>query len=152
MTQFEELLQQMEDSGVAVKEDPRLPAPFLGLYLLYENQHTIILSPGLSAAGKLCVLAEEVAHYETAIGDMRTLPPALNHLQEKRALSLAIERLIPFDALARAVHRFVWTKYAAAEHFGVTEEFIEQAVEHYRKKRPKQLWQLKRYAQRNSTP
>ncbi|MBE5781662.1 MAG: ImmA/IrrE family metallo-endopeptidase, partial [Clostridiales bacterium] len=105
MTKLEELLQEMEDRGVTVKEDARLPEPFCGLYLYHENKHTIVLRPRLSAPGKLCVLAEEVGHFETALGDMRTLPPALNHLQEKRALARAIERLVPLDALCTAVHR-----------------------------------------------
>ena len=86
MTKLEEMLQQMEDQQVVVLEDRRLPRSVKGLYLWDEKQPLIILQPDMDGREKLCVLAEEIGHFETATMDMRYCSRYQIAFQERLAM------------------------------------------------------------------
>ena len=152
MTKLEEMLQQMGDKQVVVLEDRRLPRSVKGLYLWDEKQPLIILRPDMDGREKLCVLAEEIGHFETATMDMRYCSRYQIAFQERLAMERAIQWLVPFRGLEKAVRAHIWTPWDCAEYFGITEEMMGQAMDYYQHTAPQELARLKRFAYRHSIP
>jgi Zn-dependent peptidase ImmA (M78 family) len=152
MDKLEEMLQQMADKQVVVLEDPRLPRSVKGLYLWDEKQPLIILRPDMDNREKLCILAEEIGHYETATMDMRYCSRYQIARQERLAMERAIQHLVPLRGLEQAVHAYIWTPWDCADYFGITEEMMNQAMDYYQHTSPKELARLKRFACRHSLP
>lgn len=102
-----------------------------GLY----GDNVIWLNRGLSPyTDKVCVLAEEIGHYHTSCGDILDHKKIANVKQEKRARNWAYERLIPLKSFVVASKEGISNRYELAEFLDVTEEFLEQAMAHYKEK------------------
>ena len=129
VNKYEELLQQATDAGVKV-----YTAPLVGHAGLYSDG-VILLSDMLqTTAEKTCVLAEELAHHFTACGDI-TGTSALAVKQEIQGRRAAHEILVPIEKLVEAMTSGVCrSRYEVAEYLEVTEEFLVEALEHYRMK------------------
>lgn len=84
---------------------------------------------------KNCVLAEELGHHHTSFGNILELNANIrNAKQEKRARNWAYEKLAGIVSIINAFEKGIRTKNDLAEYLDVTEEFLEQAVNHYREK------------------
>ena len=75
---------------------------------------------------KACVLAEEIGHYHTAVGDITNQSDMENRKQELKGRLWAYNQQIGLIGLVKA--------YDAAEYLGVTEEFFQDAINRYRSK------------------
>lgn len=129
MNKYEELLQQASDAGVKV-----YTAPLAGHSGLYSDGVILISDSLQTTAEKTCVLAEELAHHYTASGNI-TGTSALAIKQEIQGRRAAHEILVPIEKLVEAlITGCCRSRYEAAEYLDVTEEFLNEALEHYRMK------------------
>lgn len=83
---------------------------------------------------KACVLAEELGHHYTTVGDIMDQTDTGNRKQELRARIWAYNRLIGLQGLIAAHRHGCRSRYEAAEYLEVTEEFLEEAFQYYRNK------------------
>ncbi len=108
-----------------------LPERIKGLY--YDN--SIVINSRLKTnKERKCVLAEELGHYFTSVGDILNLKIESNRKQEIRARNWAIQKLVPFDELILAHQQGYVNVYELAEYFDVTEDFMKEAILFYQRK------------------
>ena len=130
MTTYEELTQQAADSGCEVIDwefgSDRLKG-------LYYNGH-IAVSGRLTNTEKTCVLAEELGHHYTAVGDILDQTSISNRKQELRGRTWAYDRLIGLYGIVRAYQRGCRNRYEIADYLGVTEEMLQDALRRYKER------------------
>ncbi|MGQ3490799.1 ImmA/IrrE family metallo-endopeptidase [Limosilactobacillus mucosae] len=103
---------------------------FGGLLLdgdIYINDH-------LGPREKYQVLHEELAHYDYTVGDISHYSNCNDCKQEKLARSVAMMRAVTLDGLIYCYEHNLWTSEDIADYFGVTEEYLYQAIINYRTK------------------
>jgi Zn-dependent peptidase ImmA (M78 family) len=83
---------------------------------------------------KHCVLAEELGHYCTTYGNILDQTSTSNRKQEKRARNYAYEKLITLNKIIEAYNNRVKNRYELAEFLNVTEDFLQDALDHYKNK------------------
>lgn len=83
---------------------------------------------------KACILAEELGHYYTTTGNILDQSKAENRKQEYHARLWAYNKQIGLTGIVDAYRNGCRNRYEAAEYLGVTEEFLLDALETYRKK------------------
>ena len=83
---------------------------------------------------RACVLAEELGHYYTTVGNILDLSDAQNRKQERQARLWAYNKQIGLSGLIKAYENGCRSRYEIAEFLEVTEEFLEEAVQCYRDK------------------
>lgn len=132
MTKYEKLLQLAKDKGIEVKENVYFDSGLKGLAIsegvgLSYTLHT--------ETEKRCILAEEIAHKEYNTGNITDLRIGSNRKQELRAHRQAVHELVPFEILIEVVIelRENATLFTIAETLDITEEFLLDALEIYRR-------------------
>ena len=101
---------------------------------LYCN-NTIALNKRLrTQKEKACVLAEELGHFHTTVGDILDQSKTENRKQEYRARVWAYDRLVNLQGIIKAHESGCKTLFEASELLDVTEEFLKESIEHYRRK------------------
>nr|WP_188352328.1 ImmA/IrrE family metallo-endopeptidase [Macrococcus hajekii] len=100
---------------------------------LYKNG-VIYLDKQLSPEKSVEILAEEIGHHFTSAGDITDYSKIENMKQEVRARRFGHELIITFDGLIEAWSIGVHNIFEMAIHFGVTEEYIFEAIEHYKQR------------------
>ncbi len=83
---------------------------------------------------KACILAEEIGHYHTTHGDILDQTNLSNRKQELRARAWAHEKMIPLSAIVEAHKAKCHGQTELAEYFDVTEEFLLETIEYYKRK------------------
>jgi len=83
---------------------------------------------------KACILAEELGHYHTSIGNILDQTDVRNRKQELRARQWAYQCMLPLDRIVRAHYARVSGRYELAEYLGVTEEFLQAGIDRYTEK------------------
>lgn len=83
---------------------------------------------------KTCVLAEEIGHAKKTVGNILDQRDVGNRQQELKARILAYNKLIGLRGIADAFDHGCRNRYEIADHLGVTEEFLMEALEAYRAK------------------
>ncbi|SDG48787.1 ImmA/IrrE family metallo-endopeptidase [Desulfosporosinus hippei] len=127
---YEMLITEAESQNVEVCEEHMGPR-IRGLY----GDNVIWLNQGLPThAAKVCVLAEEMGHHYTSTGNILNQKKLAHIKQEKRARNWAYKKLIPLESFVNAFKEGITNRYEFAEFLGVTEYFLEQAIEHYKEK------------------
>ncbi|MBM7717244.1 Zn-dependent peptidase ImmA (M78 family) [Bacillus thermophilus] len=127
---YDRLLREASDKGVDIYEKPMKPT-IKGLYCnnnIWINKHLATTSE------KACILAEELGHYYTSAGNILDQSKVENRKQELKARSWAYEKLFPLQKIVQAHQSTVRNRYELAEFLGVTEEFLEEAIQRYREK------------------
>lgn len=126
---YQELKEKAFDEGLIVKEYD-IPG-----YKGRIKGNRIAIHDGLETSEeKACVLAEEIGHAVTTVGDIhdRTDPDAIR--QEFIARAYAFEMQIGISGLIRAYRRCCRTYHEVAEELNVTVPFLQDALEYYRMK------------------
>ena len=77
-------------------------------------------------------LAHELGHCETGSFYNRYAARDIRQKYENRANKWAYKKLVPEDELMRAVAQGCREPWELADHFGVTEPFLRDAVAYYR--------------------
>jgi hypothetical protein len=127
---YDELISQLAKVGIEVVEDKAI-SPYKGLCI----NNILTINPSITTSvEKKCVLAEEIGHYYTTAGDIRDQSKPGNRKQEKIARALGYEILIPIDSFLEAYWTGINSRYELAEFFDVTEDFLQEALDHYKEK------------------
>lgn len=101
---------------------------------LYAD-NTIAINKALSTkAERSCILAEELGHHYTSAGNILDQNDVANHKQEFRARVYGYNLLIGLRGIIQAYEAGCRNLYEMAEHLDVTEEYLKEALECYRKK------------------
>lgn len=126
---YEALLDEASDIGLTVKEKP----------LKYNNgrikgSRIAIRQDITTTTEKSCVLAEELGHHYTSVGNILDMTSAANRKQERQARFWAYNKQIGLFGLVRAFEHGCQNWFEIAEYLEVTEEFLEECIECYRNK------------------
>lgn len=129
MNAYEALLDEACDIGLTVKEKP----------LQYNNGrikgNRIAIRKDIdTTTEKACVLAEELGHHYTSVGNILDLEDAGNRKQERQARLWGYNKQIGLAGLIKAYEAGCQNRYETAAYLEVTEEYIEECVQCYRDK------------------
>lgn len=83
---------------------------------------------------KACVLAEELGHHCTSSGNIMDQNIVFNRQQELRARMYGYNLNVGLIGIVKAFETGCRNLYEMAEFLGVTEEYLKNAIECYRKK------------------
>lgn len=126
---YEKLLIEANNKRVNVYE--RDIGKLKGLYV----DGNIVLNPKIeTCAEKACILAEELGHHYTTHGNILNQCKVENRKQERRARAWAYERLVSMQSLIDASKHGIRSRYELAEYLGVSERFLEEAIQYYKDK------------------
>ncbi len=127
---YENLLTQAETESVKVSEKD-MPSTVKGLYC---NKTVWLNSRIQTNAEKSCTLAEELGHHHTSAGNILDQKKLSNRKQEQRAMWWAYEKLVPLEGIISAHKSGVGNRNELAEYLGITEDFLESALNRYQEK------------------
>lgn len=104
---------------------------FKGLYC----DRTVALNKDLRTDNeRCCVLAEELGHYYTASGNILDQSKVENRKQERAGRLWAYDKLVGLSGIIQGHRAQCRNRHELAECLGVTEEFLQEALDCYRQK------------------
>lgn len=128
---YEELLEESSRDKVYVIENAKFQSKADGLI----NGDVIGINKKVRTLRKrTCILAEELGHYHTTVGDIIGLSTDEDRRQEIRARGWAYNRLIGLTGIVNSYKHGCRSLSDAAEYLDVTEEFLTEAIQYYRSK------------------
>lgn len=132
MTGYEELLTDADKENIIVTDQFDLSGTRLkGLYC----DGTIALNRDMYIESeKTCVLAEELGHHYTTVGDIMDQTDTANRKQERRARIWAYHKLLSLNDLVDSYKHGCQNQFEIAEHLNVTEEFLMDCLNYYKEK------------------
>ena len=126
---YELLLAESNSAGLIVKEkalqysDGRI-----------RGKRIAIRKDIATSAEKKCVLADELGHYHTTVGNILDQNDTGNRKQELRARVWGYNKLIGLSGIISCYKAGCHNLYEMAEHLDVTEEFLTEALDCYKRK------------------
>ena len=123
MTKYEKLLSEYEDR-VSVYEKPSLIDGFI-------IDDCILINTHLTESEKLRILAEELGHYETSVGDLTFLDSIPKLKQEYRARKWGIEKICPYSTIQTAISNGCSNVYELSEELDLSVNFLNEALRYY---------------------
>lgn len=131
MDLYEHLVDEACKDGIEIIQKDFNSNRIKGLYC----DRVIALNKTLdSTREKTCVLAEELGHHYTSVGNILDQKNTQNRKQERQARLWAYNKQIGLKGLIRAYEHGCKNKHEVAEYLEVTEEFLEDAIYEYREK------------------
>ena len=132
MNTYEELQEEACNDGIEIIDNYAFKSELIsGLYC----DSTIALSKNLKrTTEKKCVLAEELGHHYTAVGDIIDQSTVENRKQEMRGRIVAYNKLVGLRGIVDAYLHHCQNLFETAEFLGVTEEFLNDTLVYYRNK------------------
>lgn len=94
----------------------------------------IAIKKDISLRQKACVLAEELGHYHTTVGDILDQTDVSNRKQERTARLWAYNKQIGLSGLVHCFEARCQNIHEMADHLDVIEAFLQDALECYRQK------------------
>lgn len=91
----------------------------------------IAIRRNLTFKEKGCVLAEELGHHYTTVGDILDQSDVWNRKQELQARTWAYDEVLGLDSIITAHKRGCKTIYEMAEYLEVTESFLADMLKRY---------------------
>ena len=130
--EYEELLDLAKSQNINVYEKYDFSGTRIkGLYC----DGNIALSKDLhTEAEKKCVLAEELGHYETAVGDITDQSLTSNRKQELRGRLIAYNKMVGLMGFIDAYQHHCHNLHEMAEYLDVTDAFLSETIDCYRAK------------------
>lgn len=126
--EYDALLDEANAEGISIKERP---------FKTYDGRlkgKDIYLRKDMNTTEKTCVLAEEMGHHYTTVGNILNMESIQNRKQERQARLHGYNRLIGLAGLIEAYEHGCRNRYEIAEFLEVTDEFLEECIECYRDK------------------
>ena len=80
---------------------------------------------------KACILAEEIGHYMTSVGDILDTKDLNNARQELRARAWAYNKLLSFEKVFEAAAKGYTQVYEMAEYLDVNEKFLREGLAYH---------------------
>ncbi len=130
MTPKEKLEQEAFDSGVPVDYVNFNSERLHGLYI----DGSIAIQCRMNSAKTADTLAEELEHHYTTVGNILDLNSVSNRKQERIARLRAYDRRIGLSGIIQGYRSHCQNRHEFAECLGVTEEFLQEALDCYREK------------------
>lgn len=125
---YEELLFHSDNEGITVKEKN-----IWGSNGRIKGKRIAIRS-ALPNTEKSCVLAEELGHYYTTVGNILDQSNDGNRKQELRARLWAYNCQIGLQGIIRTFEHGCRNIHEMADYLDVTEDFLQEAIATYRSK------------------
>lgn len=125
---YDALLDEADAEGISIKERP---------FKTYDGRikgKDIYLRKDMNTTEKTCVLAEEMGHHHTSVGNILDMDISANRKQERQARLHGYNRLIGLAGLIEAYEHGCQNRYEIAEFLEVTDEFLEDCISCYRDK------------------
>lgn len=125
---YDALLDEANAEGISIKERP---------FKTYDGRikgKDIYLRKDMNTTEKACVLAEEMGHHYTSVGNILDMRSIQNRKQERQARLWGYNKLIGLTGLIEAYEQGCQNSHEIAEFLEVTEEFLFFCVETYREK------------------
>lgn len=128
MVTYNDLLIEADNNLLITKEKP-----------LRANKgrikgNRIAIKKDMTELEKKCVLAEELGHHYTSVGNILDQTDTSNRKQERRARVWAYCKLLSLDDLIDSYKCGCTNRYEIADHLNVTEEFLIDCLAYYREK------------------
>lgn len=125
---YETLLQEASDHDVYVIENAPFESDAKGLI----KDDVIGLNQTLgSSAEKACVLAEELGHYHTSVGNIIDTKDISSAKQEYIARMWSYNKMIGLQGIIEAYKHKCTSKHDMADFLNVTEDFLDEAIRAY---------------------
>lgn len=126
---YEVLLEEAHQEGLIVREKP----------LKYNNgrikgKRIAIRKDIETNTEKACVLAEELGHHHTSVGNILDVTDIRNRKQERQARLWGYNKLIGLTGIIRAFRAGCQSRHEMAELLDVTEEYLQECIDCYRDK------------------
>lgn len=125
---YEELLIESDNNNLITKEKP------LPISKGRIKGKRIAIRKGMLEIEKKCILAEELGHYNTTVGNILDQSTFTNRKQERNARIWAYDKLIGITGLINAYKANCKSLYEIAEYLDVTEPFLLEAIGTYKQK------------------
>lgn len=127
--EYETLLVEADNEGLIVKEKP----------MNYNNgrikgNRIAIRKDIETTTEKACILAEELGHHHTSVGNILDMNDVRNRKQERQARFWSYNKLIGLRGVVDAYEAGCQNSYEIAEYLEVTEEYLTDCIECYRDK------------------
>ncbi len=126
---YDELLVEAEHSGLVVKEKP---------FKFYDGRikgkNIAIRQDIPTLKKKTCILAEEIGHYYTNTMDILDQGQVMNRKLERAGRLWAYNKLIGLSGIIQGYRARCKNRCELAECLGVTEEFLQDALNCYKEK------------------
>ena len=126
---YEELLIEADSNGLITKEKKLLANKGR-----IKGDRIAIKRDIPTLAEKSCVLAEELGHYYTTVGNILDQSIDANRKQELKARMWAYDKQVGLSGLIDACENKCETLHDMAEYLEVTEEFLAETLEAYASK------------------
>ena len=125
---YDVLLNDANTEGLSIKERP---------FRTYDGRikgNNIYLRKDMNTVEKTCVLAEELGHHHTSVGNILDMNDIRNRKQERQARLWGYNKLIGLTGIIRAFRAGCQSRHEIAELLDVTEEYLQECVDCYRDK------------------
>lgn len=125
---YDVLLNDANTEGLKIKERP---------FHTYDGRikgNNIYLRKDMNTAEKTCVLAEELGHHHTSVGNILDMNDVRNRKQERQARLWGYNKLIGLTGIIKAFQAGCQSRHEMAELLDVTEEYLQECIDCYRDK------------------
>lgn len=126
--EYEKLLEESTQQNLIVREMKLLGHKGR----IYNNR--VAIRHNMTSTEKGCVLAEELGHHYTTVGNILDQSSADNRKQEYHARLWAYNKLIGLRGIISAHQSGCRNISDVADYLDVTEEFLQEALSCYRQK------------------
>lgn len=131
MNRLEKLEQEAFENRVKVHDYYLGEDSLKGIYI---DGNVAINTSVSNRAEKTCILAEELGHHYTSVGNILDQSDPDNRKQERKARLWGYDRLIGLSRIIDAYKYGCQNRYEIAEYLEVTEEFLQDCIDRYRSK------------------
>lgn len=125
---YEELLKEADREQLITKEKD-LP---ISKGRIKDNK--IAIKRDMATTEKACILAEELGHYHTTVGNILNQKQTSNRKQEYHARLWAYNRLIGLSGIIDSHKKGCKSAFEMAEYLNVTEDFLAETLHCYKAK------------------
>lgn len=101
---------------------------------IYIDGNVAINTSVSNSMEKSCVLAEELGHHHTSVGDIIDMNDIRNRKQERQARLWGYNKLIGLTGIINAFRAGCHNRHEIAEQLDVTEEYLQECIDCYRDK------------------
>lgn len=129
LNEYEELIDEAARNGLSVRE-----APLQSGDGRCRGKKIAIRKDIPTLAQKADILAEELGHHYTTVGNILNLEVQDNRKQERAARLWAYNKRIGLPGLIEAYKHGCYDQHTTSEFLNVSEEFLQEAIDCYREK------------------
>ena len=131
MNKLEKLEQEAFEDKIKVHDYYLGEESLKGIYI---DGNVAINKSVNNSTEKTCVLAEELGHHHTSVGNILDMDDMRNRKQERQARLWGYNRLIGLTGIITAFRAGCQNRHEIAELLDVTEDFLQECIDCYRDK------------------